>query len=248
MTAFLDTPQAARRRRAFLAAMTKLVGRDSALEAINLWEQTYGSDQPLLRGVSQYAALVVAELNWPIKAPDLAMTLLEYLQKEESSLPPDPLPILTGRRPSGPAVKPAGGPPFLDSVPGAASGQARTPLPQSRQSAVTRTLGVLLLKLCDQAGQADQRSQAALIKTFLTNCASQYTRDFANDVALLLSGRNTSLTLDYTKPMAVGLINSFYVALAHVYGPISADRIVTSAVRAAQEQPEAREFSPRDLL
>jgi hypothetical protein len=33
-----------------------------------------------------------------------------------------------------------------------------------------------------------------------------------------------------------------------LYGPISADRILASAVRAVEQMAEARGFAPRDLL
>jgi hypothetical protein len=44
------------------------------------------------------------------------------------------------------------------------------------------------------------------------------------------------------------IINLFYVPLAELYGPISADRILASAVRAVEQMAEARAFPPRDLL
>lgn len=239
MAAFLDTPTAARRRRAFFSALAPLASRDIALEAINMWEQTFGSDQPLLRGVSQFAELVVKELGLPITAPDLAVLLLKNLQKDEAHLPPDPITLLTGRRAaaapaSANAVRPSSAPP-----------PAAT---RTNVSPVVRTLSQLLLKLCDHAGHADARSQAALVRGFINQCASQLSRNVAHDVTSLLSGRSTLLQLDYDQKLGSLLINTFYVQLAELYGPVSADRIVTRAVQATQDQLEARGFPPRDLL
>ncbi len=90
MAAYLDIPSAVRRRRAFLAALTPMVGRSAALEAIDIWENAFGSEQPLWRGVSQFSSLVIQELNWKIKPEDLALRLVEHLQLAEQMLPPDP--------------------------------------------------------------------------------------------------------------------------------------------------------------
>jgi len=219
VTAFLETAPAIRRRRAFYAALVPLVGRDSALEAINIWEHAFGSEQPLLRGISQFAALVVVELKLKINPNDLSIKLLEHLQKDESTLPADPLPVLTGR-----ARRPGAGTGtatmFPEPPPAASTAPADTP----RVSPATHTLSALLVKLCDAAGQA------------------------AQDIAALLSGRAAVLSRDYAPTNASVIINLFYVPLAELYGPISADRILASAVRAVEQMAEARGFAPRDLL
>ena len=245
MSAFLSTPQAIRRRRAFFAAMEPLVGSESALEAINLWENTFGSEQPLLRGISQFASLAVGELGWSISASDLAVRLLECLQRSEHTLPPDPIALLTGR-----AIRDEL-PPASTRAPTAAALDApiqRTHRPMPQSVAIRRTLGVLLLRLCDQAGQADPRSQAIQIRYVARIAEAELPTGVAADVGSLLSGRSTELTLDYGKGLASQVINAFYVPLAELFGPVSADRIVTQAVRSAEGSSEARDFAPRDLL
>ncbi|MFN7446385.1 MAG: hypothetical protein ACK5RC_14695 [Curvibacter sp.] len=239
MTAFLETAPAIRRRRAFYAALVPLVGRDSALEAINIWEHAFGSEQPLLRGISQFAALIVAELKLQISPKDLSIKLLEHLQKDESTLPADPLPLLTGRarRPGAETRLPE--PPAVGNT---------APADTPRVSPATHTLSVLLVKLCDAAGQADARSQKALVSQFLAGCGKRFGAVAAQDIAALLSGRSAVLSLDYAPSNASSIINLFYVPLAELYGPISADRILSSAVRAVEQMAEARAFHPRDLL
>lgn len=234
MAAFLTTPAAVRRRRAFFGALSPLFGREAALEAINIWEHTFGSDQPLLRGISQYATLLIQELGWKISPADLSIILLQHLQQGEDSLPPDPLPQLTGRRSSDPAPR--------------ALAAGGTSAPLASTSPWTQTLSVLLVKLCDSAGHADARMQQALLKQFLNACAAQTSRELAADVAALLSGRSSSLVHDQKKSAAVALVNLFYVSLAELYGPVSADRILTSSVRATEETAEGRILSPRELL
>lgn len=239
MTAFLETAPAIRRRRAFYAALAPLVGRDSALEAINIWEHAFGSEQPLLRGISQFAALVVAELKLKINPNDLSIKLLEHLQKDESTLPADPLPLLTGR-----ARRPGAETRLPEPPPAASTAPADTP----RVSPATHTLSALLVKLCDAAGQADVRSQKELVSQFIAGCGKRFGSAATQDIAALLSGRAAVLSRDYAPTNASVIINLFYVPLAELYGPISADRILASAVRAVEQMAEARAFPPRDLL
>ena len=243
MTAFLETPSAIRRRRAFYAALVPLFGRDSALEAINIWEHAFGSEQPLLRGISQFAALIVVELKLQINPNDLSIKLLEYLQKDERTLPADPLPVLTGR-----ARRPGAGTGtatmFPEPPPAASTAPADTP----RVSPATHTLSALLVKLCDAAGQADVRSQKELVSQFVAGCGKRFGSAATQDIAALLSGRAAVLSRDYEPTNASVIINLFYVPLAELYGPISADRILASAVRAVEQMAEARGFAPRDLL
>jgi hypothetical protein len=245
VSAFLSTPQAIRRRRAFFAAMEPLVGSDSALEAINLWENTFGSEQPLLRGISQFATLVVGELGWSVSANDLAVRLLECLQRGEHTLPPDPMNLLTGRATQGATHQAE---PRSEQVGRTASVVPRQHRPLPRMVALRRSLGVLLLKLCDQAGQADARSQAALVRTFTQISEAELPSGVAADVSSLLNGRSAELSLDYGRGLASQVINAFYIPLAELFGPVTADRIVTQAVRSAEASAEARDFPPRDLL
>ena len=44
------------------------------------------------------------------------------------------------------------------------------------------------------------------------------------------------------------LVHQFYVALCEALGPIDADQVLTRAVRAAEQIPAARQFSPRKLI
>lgn len=243
MTAFLETPSAIRRRRAFYAALVPLVGRDSALEAINIWEHAFGSEQPLLRGISQFAALVVVELKVKINPNDLSIKLLEHLQKDESTLPADPLPVLTGR-----ARRPGTGIGTATMFPAPPPGASTAPADTPRVSPATHTLSALLVKLCDAAGQADVRSQKELVSQFVAGCGKRFGSAATQDIAALLSGRAAVLSRDYEPTNASVIINLFYVPLAELYGPISADRILASAVRAVEQMAEARGFAPRDLL
>lgn len=237
MTAFLETPPAIRRRRAFYAALVPMFGRDTALEAINIWENAFGSEQPLLRGISQFAGLIVAELKLGTNANDLAIRLLEQLQKDETTLPPDPLPVLTGRARR----------PVADTTPGVPSAPTNA-VPAPRVGPASLTLSALLVKLCDAAGQTDVRSQGELVRQFVAGSGKRFGQAAAQDLSALLSGRSDALGQDYAQTEASSIINLFYVPLAELYGPITADRILASAVRAVEQMAVSRAFPPRDLL
>ena len=44
------------------------------------------------------------------------------------------------------------------------------------------------------------------------------------------------------------LVHHYYLALCEVLGPVQADRLLSDAVRAAEQQPAAASFPPRRLL
>ncbi|MFO0009091.1 MAG: hypothetical protein ACK540_06710, partial [Betaproteobacteria bacterium] len=83
---------------------------------------------------------------------------------------------------------------------------------------------------------------------FVAGCGKRFGSAATQDIAALLSGRAAVLSRDYAPTNASVIINLFYVPLAELYGPISADRILASAVRAVEQMAEARGFAPRDLL
>jgi hypothetical protein len=54
--------------------------------------------------------------------------------------------------------------------------------------------------------------------------------------------------IDGTPAELSQLVHQFYVALCEALGPIDADQVLTRAVRAAEQIPAARQFSPRKLV
>lgn len=264
MAAYLETPAASRRRRAFLAALTPMVGRDAALEAIDLWENAFGSDQPLWRGLSQFSTLAIQEFNWHIKAEDLALRLVEHLQLAEHMLPPDPGAPRYGML-NGIASLPEAEPEPLSSPALTATAESVMARPNSvataksvmspppvavatNLSAPTRTLAALLTCMHDAARACDARLDQEVVSSFVTAARRQLPRDIAQDLEALVTGASRELAHDYTKSRAVAVINLFYVALARSHGPIATDRMLTSSVRAVEALPVSHTCAPRDLL
>lgn len=270
MAAYLDTPSAIQRRRAFLAALMPIVGREAALEAIDLWENAFGSEQPLWRGVSQFSTLVIRELNWKIKPEDLALRLVEYLQLAEHALPPDPgaprLGLLNGveslpvqvaptpaptparAAPTEPeAVALAATPARISTAAGAAPSRPAV-VADSNASPSSRTLCALLICMRDAARDRDAHLEEQVIGSFVQAAEAQLPGDIAHDLQALVSGARLTLAHEYSISRAVAVVNLFYVALAHAHGPIAADRLLTASVRAVEQMPQARDCAPRELL
>jgi hypothetical protein len=230
-TAYLDLPQAVRRRRAFMHALVPLVGKDKALDVVALWEETLGSDQPLLRGIPSFAAVAAGELNLDVSPQDLTFALMQSLSVAESNLPPDPKPILKTRvdlNVGSTAPEPAAKPPVAAAL-----------------DPLTETLGALVLAVVDALGRADRAGQTYAVEQFLNALGKQATNA---DFAALLAGKAASLRSKYDVKTANAAINTLYVEVANAVGPVSADRILTQAVSFVEASPAGFRYSPRQLL
>jgi hypothetical protein len=232
MSAYLDTPQAIKRRRAFMHALVPLIGNEKSLQAVALWEETLGSDQPLLRGIPTFVNLLVTELNLAAQPKDLSYALMQSLGSAESGLPPDPKPLLAG----GGAAKasPAVG---ARRATDAATSQPAEPL--------TATLSALLLAIVDGVGRADRSAQRFAVEQFVLAAGSPV---IASDIQSLLGGKTECMTGKYDEQKAAELINVLYIQVANAAGPVSADRILTQAVTQVENSPAGFRFSPRTLL
>jgi hypothetical protein len=235
-TAYLDLPQAIRRRRAFMHALVPLLGNDKALNVVALWEESLGSDQPLLRGIPSFAAVAAGELNLAVSPQDLTYALMQSLSVPESALPPDPKPILTSR---------------VDFNVGSSTGEQKVVAPAAAAPAASaadpmvETLGTLVLAVVDALGRVDRAGQTYAVEQFLKALDKQAVHaDFSN----LLSGKAPSLRGKYDAKSASALLNNLYVEVATAAGPVSADRILTQAVAIVESSPAGFRYSPRQLL
>ncbi|MGL4573920.1 MAG: hypothetical protein ACRCV9_03935 [Burkholderiaceae bacterium] len=233
MSAYLDTPQAIKRRRAFMHALVPLIGKDKSLQTVALWEETLGSDQPLLRGIPAFVNLAVAELEISAQPKDLTYALMQSLGTADSELPPDPKPILA----NGAVAKPI-------SILGT-SRRASDPVAERPVEPLCATLGALLLALVDGVGRADRSAQNYAVDQFITAAGSPAV---AADLKNLLSGKSANLQGKYDEKHAAALVNALYIQIANAAGPVSADRILTQAVTLVESSPAGFRVSPRSLL
>jgi hypothetical protein len=105
-----------------------------------------------------------------------------------------------------------------------------------------------VLALIDEAGQSDVSHHDALLRAFIAACNATLSLETGHDLSQLLRGNVAELRRDYDTPTGATIVNALYVPLCDYYGPVEADRIVTTAVRAAERTVEGKALSPRDLL
>jgi hypothetical protein len=233
MSAYLDTPQAIKRRRAFMHALVPLIGKEKSLQTVALWEETLGSDQPLLRGIPAFVNLAVVELGIPTQPKDLTYALMQSLGTADSELPPDPKPVLA----SATGAKSASAPGLSRRASDTAADKPVEPL--------NATLGALLLALVDGVGRADRSAQNYAVDQFIAAASSSAV---AADLKNLLNGKAAYLQGKYNENQAAALVNTLYIQIANAAGPVSADRILTQAVTQVEASPAGFRFAPRALL
>jgi hypothetical protein len=233
MSAYLETPQAVKRRRAFMHALVPLIGEEKSLETVALWEESLGSDQPLLRGIPAFVNLAVQELRISAQPKDLSYALMQSLSMPESELPPDPKPILVNGVPkaSPHAVQPGR--------------RASEVVAAKSVEPLSATLGMLLLALVDGVGRADRSAQGYAVDQFTASLSDPA---IAADLKSLLTGKSEQLQRRYDEKAASSLVNALYIQIANAAGPVSADRILTQAVTQVESSPAGFRFSPRSLL
>lgn len=61
--AFLETPNAVRRRKVLMHLLTPMIGGRESFNAVVLWEQNFGSNETLLFSVVEYSKLLCARFD-----------------------------------------------------------------------------------------------------------------------------------------------------------------------------------------
>lgn len=61
--AFLETPNAVRRRKVLMHLLTPILGARASLDAVVLWEKQFGSTETLLASVVEFSKLLCAAFN-----------------------------------------------------------------------------------------------------------------------------------------------------------------------------------------
>ena len=61
--AFLETPNAVRRRKVLMHLLTPILGVRKSLDAVVLWEQQFGSNETLLASTVEYSKLLCVHFN-----------------------------------------------------------------------------------------------------------------------------------------------------------------------------------------
>ena len=257
----MATQALSQRRRAAYAVLSPLLEEDALLDALRMQHQSMRGDS--VSDIIGYIDQVAARHNIDAASrKKLYEAYYKALKQPESELPMDPWPLMQIGAPAGPASTPAAAPatpaaaaPVAAITPVAAALQATAPAlpaaqmlpPPSPDRAVCAELlrsAIAEVQRFHGAAMSDLRSSA--LEQIDQGRLSQPVRKQARDA--WAQPLQATWVVDGTPAELSQLVHQFYVALCEALGPIDADQVLTRAVRAAEQIPAARQFSPRKLI
>jgi hypothetical protein len=257
----MATQALSQRRRAAYAVLSPLLEEDALLDALRMQHQSMRGDS--VSDIIGYIDQVAARHNIDAASrKKLYEAYYKALKQPESELPMDPWPLMQIGTPAGPASTPAAAPatpaaaaPVAAITPVAAALQATAPAlpaaqmlpPPSPDRAVCAELlrsAIAEVQRFHGAAMSDLRSSA--LEQIDQGRLSQPVRKQARDA--WAQPLQATWVVDGTPAELSQLVHQFYVALCEALGPIDADQVLTRAVRAAEQIPAARQFSPRKLI
>jgi hypothetical protein len=255
----MATQALSQRRRAAYAVLSPLLEEDALLDALRMQHQSMRGDS--VSDIIGYIDQVAARNHIDAASrKKLYEAYFKALKQPENELPMDPWPLMQIGTPPAPAPMPApvmntAATPFDPAVPAAGTSQpmvAALPLaPAAPPASPDRMVCAELLR---SALAEVQRFHAGSLTDLRSNALeqidqgrlSQPVRKQVRDAW----GQPMQATwvIDGTPAELSQLVHQFYVALCEALGPIDADQVLTRAVRAAEQIPAARQFSPRKLV
>lgn len=260
----MATQALSQRRRAAYAVLSPLLEEDALLDALRLQHQSMRGDS--VSDIIGYIDQVAARHNIDAASrKKLYETYYKALKQPESELPMDPWPLMqigaAPEPPPPPAPVPSVSPAALQPV--AAAMQA-VPLPaqpaavaQAAPAAPAPALSpdrAVCAELLRSALVEIQRFHAHTLSDLRSSALEQI------DQGGLSQPVRKQVRDAWNQPLQAGwiieatpaelskLVHQFYVALCEALGPVDADQVLTRAVRAAEQIPAARQFSPRKLI
>lgn len=257
----MATQALSQRRRAAYAVLSPLLEEDALLDALRMQHQSMRGDS--VSDIIGYIDQVAARHNIDAASrKKLYEAYYKALKQPESELPMDPWPLMQIGTPAEPVAKPpaaapapAAAAPVAATTPVAAAMQAAAPSlpaaqnapPPSPDRAVCAELlrsAIAEVQRFHGAAMSDLRSSA--LEQIDQGRLSQPVRKQARDA--WAQPLQATWVVDGTPAELSQLVHQFYVALCEALGPIDADQVLTRAVRAAEQIPAARQFSPRKLI
>lgn len=251
------------RRRAAYAVLSPLLEEDALLDALRMQHQSMRGDS--VSDIIGYIDQVAARHNIDAASrKKLYEAYFKALKQPENELPMDPWPLMQIGTPAAPPPAPVAPPQVSAAAPGsvttamqAAAGSstpaasalpaAPTAPPPSADRAVCAELlrsAIADVQRFHSTSMTDLRSSA--LEQIDQGRLSQPVRKQVRDAW----GQPMQATwvIDGTPAELSQLVHQFYVALCEALGPVEADQVLTRAVRAAEQIPAARQFSPRKLI
>jgi len=249
----MATQALSQRRRAAYAVLSPLLEEDALLDALRMQHQSMRGDS--VSDIIGYIDQVAARHNIDAASrKKLYEAYYKALKLPESELPMDPWPLMQiGSAPApapAPVAPPAVSAAALEPVATAMQAAAPAPIavpPTSPDRAVCAEL--LRSALADVQRShvralSDLRSGALeqLDQGRLSQPVRKQVRDAWNQPM------QSTWVIEGTPQELSQLVHQFYVAMCEALGPVDADQVLTRAVRAADQIPQARQFSPRKLI
>ncbi|WP_338414575.1 hypothetical protein [uncultured Sphaerotilus sp.] len=220
----MATQALSQRRRAAYAVLSPLLEEDALLDALRMQHQSMRGES--VSDIIGYIDQVAARHDIDAASrKKLYEAYYKALKLPENELPMDPWPLMQ----IGSAPAPTAAPPTSPDRAVCAE-LLRSALADVQRSHV-RALSDL------RSGALEQLDQGRLSQP-----VRKQVRDAWNQPM------QSTWVIEGTPQELSQLVHQFYVAMCEALGPVDADQVLTRAVRAADQIPQARQFSPRQLI
>lgn len=234
----MATQALSQRRRAAYAVLSPLLEEDALLDALRLQHQSMRGDavSDIIGYIDQVAARHHIDAASRKK---LYEAYYKALKQPESELPMDPWPLMqigtTAALEPVAAAMQAAAPAPVASAPASPDRAVCAELLRTALAEVQRFHAGALSDL--RSGALEQIDQGRL---------SQPVRKQVRDA--WAQPLQATWVIEGTPQELSQVVHQFYVAMCEALGPVDADQVLTRAVRAADQMPQARQFSPRKLI
>ena len=222
----LDETEASRRRRAIYQALIRHLPEARVINALQTWERNF-ADGPAfaLRGFVDQVCDTAALRE---SRSAIHRSLVHCMSLELRDLGPEP------RAPARPAAAPTPGTSIDGTVP---------------PPVATAVYACLLGALLDALGRINPEYHIKIRGHLLDRLRPMgQNPEVSNQLIRWLTQKNTPLTAAIPTADMRNLLHFAYVLACEYYGPTVADKALSTAVKAAESLPQARDFSPRTLL
>lgn len=242
------------RRRAAYAVLAPLLEEDALLDALRMQHQSMRGDS--VSDIIGYIDQIAARHNIDAASrKKLYEAYFKALKQPENELPMDPWPLMQIGTPAAPTPAP----------PSTASAAALEPVAAAMQTAApARSAGpvapppspdrAVCAELLRSALAEVQRFHSTALSDLRSSALEQIDQGRLSPPVRKLvrdawgQPMQATWVIDGTPAELSQLVHQFYVALCEALGPVDADQVLTRAVRAAEQIPAARLFSPRKLI
>jgi hypothetical protein len=233
------------RRRAAYAVLSPLLEENALIDALRLQHQSMRGDS--VSDIIGYIDQVAARHHIDAASrKKLYEAYYKALKRPEGELPMDPWPLM--QIDTAPVAPPVVSAAALEPV--SAAMQAAAPALIAAASPDRAVCAELLRTALAEVqrfhasalsdlhhGVLEQLDQGGLSQAVRKQVREAWAQP--RQAAWVIEGSPQELSL---------VVHQFYVAMCEALGPVDADQVLTRAVRAADQMPQARQFSPRKLI